>query len=67
MADTSRGQRRRVAGCSRHFKPVATMQEWGLQSEPWLFLVDKEGKIASRYEGGITMQELEPAVVQLLQ
>jgi hypothetical protein len=48
-------------------KPVPTMQEWGLQSEPWLFLVDKDGKIVGRYEGGITFQELEPAVARLVQ
>jgi len=48
-------------------KPVAAMQEWGLQSEPWLFLVDKDGKIAGRYEGGLTMQEVEPAVAKLLE
>ncbi len=48
-------------------KVVAAMQEWGLQSEPWLFLVDKNGKITGRYEGGITFQELEPDVTKLLQ
>ena len=48
-------------------KPVAAMQEWGLKSEPWLFLVDKNGKIAGRYEGGITYQELEPEVARLVQ
>lgn len=47
-------------------KPVAAMQEWGLQSEPWLFLVDKDGRIAGRYEGGITFDELEPAVTKLV-
>lgn len=48
-------------------KPVAVMQEWGLRSEPWLFLVDKDGKIAGRFEGGMTFQELEPEVTKLLQ
>lgn len=49
------------------FQFVPAMQEWGLQSEPWLFLVDKEGRIANRYEGGITYQELEPDVTKLVQ
>jgi hypothetical protein len=48
-------------------KTVPAMQEWGLQSEPWLFLVAKDGTIAGRYEGGITYQELEPAVATLVQ
>lgn len=48
-------------------QPVAAMQAWGLQSEPWLFIVGKDGKIAGRYEGGITFQELEPDVAKALQ
>ncbi len=47
-------------------KTVPAMQEWRLQSEPWLFLVDKDGRIAGRYEGGITFQELEPDVAKLV-
>jgi hypothetical protein len=48
-------------------KQVPAMGEWGLQTEPWLFLVDKDGKVAGRYEGGITAQELEPEVAKLVQ
>ena len=48
-------------------KTVSVMQEWGLPSEPWLFLVDADGKIAGRYEGGITYQELEPDVAAQVQ
>ncbi|HYO49254.1 MAG TPA: hypothetical protein VEW94_05330 [Chloroflexia bacterium] len=46
---------------------VETAKEWGLKSEPWIFLVDKEGKIADRFEGGLTLEEVEPAFVKLLQ
>ncbi|HEX6292870.1 MAG TPA: hypothetical protein VFZ66_27035 [Herpetosiphonaceae bacterium] len=45
---------------------VPAMQEWGLKTEPWLFLVDKNGKVAGRYEGGITFEELQPDVEKLL-
>lgn len=48
-------------------KMVPAMQEWGLQSEPWLFLVGKDGTIVGRFEGGITYQELEPEVAKLVQ
>jgi hypothetical protein len=48
-------------------KMVPAMREWGLQTEPWLFLVDKTGKIAGRYEGGITAAELEPEVAKLVE
>lgn len=45
---------------------VPAMREWGLLTEPWLFLVDGQGKIAARYEGGITLEELQPAVEQVI-
>lgn len=44
---------------------VPAMDEWGLRTEPWTFLVDGEGVIQARYEGGITLSELEPALTQL--
>ncbi len=46
---------------------VAAMKEWGLRTEPWLFLVDKTGQVTDRFEGGITYEELEPAVTELVQ
>lgn len=45
---------------------VQAMQEWGLKTEPWLFLVDKNGNIAGRFEGGITFEELAPEVQKLV-
>lgn len=47
-------------------KPAAAMAEWNLPSEPWLFLIDGEGDVVERYEGGIGLTELEPAVKQLV-
>jgi hypothetical protein len=44
---------------------VSAMDEWRLQSEPWTFLVDANGIIQAKYEGGITLAELEPALKQL--
>ena len=38
------------------------MQEWGLTTEPWTFLVDRDGKIVERYEGVVSVNELEQAV-----
>ncbi len=48
-------------------KEVKMMQEWGLKSEPWLFLVDRTGHVTARFEGGITYRELEPEVAKLVQ
>jgi hypothetical protein len=38
------------------------MQEWGLETEPWTFLVDRRGRIVERYEGVVSVNELEQAV-----
>ncbi len=38
---------------------------WGLQSEPWLFLIDGNGIITARFEGGLTAEELTPILTQL--
>lgn len=41
-------------------KLVDTMGEWHLETEPWAFVVDASGVIVAKYEGGITLAELEP-------
>ena len=42
------------------------MVAWHLQSEPWLFLIDAKGNIAARFEGGITKEEIGPALTRLI-
>jgi hypothetical protein len=44
---------------------VPPMVEWGLLTEPWTFLVGADGLIKYRYEGGITLDEMAPALAQL--
>lgn len=44
---------------------VPAMSEWNLRTEPWTFLVDGDGVIQAKYEGGLTFAELEPALAQL--
>jgi hypothetical protein len=44
---------------------VQAMSDWRLRTEPWTFLIDAQGVIQARYEGGITFAELEPALAQL--
>lgn len=48
------------------FVPVKVMEEWGLQTEPWVFIVDREGKVAAKFEGIVLARELEAALVPLL-
>lgn len=38
------------------------MQEWKLPTEPWTFLVGADGKIVARFEGTVSVNELEQAV-----
>ncbi|MDQ3695774.1 MAG: hypothetical protein M3464_19470 [Chloroflexota bacterium] len=47
-------------------RPAAAVAEWDLPSEPWLFLIDTEGKVVERFEGGIGLTELDPAVWALV-
>lgn len=43
-----------------------TYREWGFVSEPWLFLIDRDGVIRSRFEGPVTASVIHPALDPLL-
>lgn len=36
--------------------------EWKLQSDPWIFVVDSAGSIAAKFDGPTTVDEVEPAL-----
>lgn len=42
------------------------MREWGLETEPWTFLVGRDGRVVQRYEGVVSVLELEEAVNTVL-
>ena len=42
--------------------PIAIMGEWGLQTEPWIFVVDAEGKVAAKFEAFVMVDEIEAAI-----
>jgi hypothetical protein len=44
----------------------STIEEWRLQSEPWIFIVDGQGMIRARFEGLVTARELETALQNVL-
>jgi hypothetical protein len=46
--------------------PYDTVTEWGLTSEPWVFLVDKRGKVAAKFEGPAPQAEVEEELRRLL-
>lgn len=45
--------------------PIATMSEWGLVTEPWVFVLDQTGAITASFEGIIGQAELEDAIAAL--
>jgi hypothetical protein len=40
--------------------------EWNLDTEPWTFVVDGDGRIVDRFEGVVSVRELESAVREKL-
>ena len=43
-----------------------TFQTWALPSLQWTFIIDCEGKIAGKFEGFATLEELRPPLVKLI-
>lgn len=41
------------------------VKEWKLPSEPWVFVVGADGKVRDRFEGTVSVRELEAAVKRL--
>ncbi|MEZ4512512.1 MAG: thioredoxin family protein [Chloroflexota bacterium] len=44
----------------------APMVEWGLATEPWVFVLDKDGRIVSRLSGPLSPTELQEQLAPLL-
>ena len=42
------------------------MRQWGLTTEPWVFLVGRDGRVKAEFEGSVSVAELTAAVRQLL-
>ena len=42
--------------------PVAATAEWGIHSEPWVFVVGRDGKVAAKFEGIVAQDEVETAL-----
>ncbi len=46
--------------------PAPVMAEWGLQTEPWIFVLDKQGNVIAKYEGIVALGEVEPVLQHAL-
>jgi hypothetical protein len=40
-------------------------QDWGLRTEPWFFVIGKDGKIAAKFEGPTSLDELADAMTKV--
>ena len=45
---------------NKGFRPQ--VGQWGLPTEPWIFLIDRDGRIVDRFEGAVSVAELQRAV-----
>ena len=56
-----------LQGDLRNAKRAPAVAEWGLPSEPWTFVVDRNGKVADKFEAYTTRDELEPSLLEVLE
>jgi hypothetical protein len=79
VVDVAQAVQRRFAGSGIRFIHVEVytdnnpaqgfnrwFREWRLPSEPWVFLVGRDGRIMARFEGSVSAAELSAAVQRLL-
>jgi hypothetical protein len=45
---------------------VKEMAEWGLETEPWVFVLDGDGRVVARFSGPLSPEELLTALRPLL-
>lgn len=45
--------------------PTEVTGQWGLRTEPWVFVVDERGRIAAKFEGTVSAPELKDALDHL--
>jgi hypothetical protein len=47
-------------------EPIPAMAEWGLETEPWVFVVDADGNVAAKFEGIMDYDEVAEAIDRVL-
>ncbi len=56
------GRLQPVLDQSNQLQPVQATDQWGLEAEPWTFVVDKEGIVRESYEAVFSADELKAAI-----
>ena len=66
VLEVSDGRTQPVLDAQGRPKPVRAVVEWGLPTEPYVFVVDANGKVAAKFEGEAYPDELTAALDALL-
>ena len=45
---------------------VPALNDFRLSSEPWVFIIDAQGKIAAKYDGVVSEDEMEQGLLKVL-
>jgi len=59
------GRLQPVLDANGQLQPVASVNEWGILTEPWVFAVDRNGIIRGSFEGVISEAELQNVVKEI--
>jgi hypothetical protein len=62
----SGGRTQPVLDAAGHLQPVPAVGDWGLPTEPYIFVVDAHGKVAAKFEGEAYPDELTAALDAVL-
>ena len=56
-----------IARAEGHLVALPIIEEWGLETEPWVFVVGTDGRVAARFEGLLAAEELARALADVLE
>ena len=46
--------------------PIPMLAEWSLQSEPWIFVADRDGLVAAKFEGIASIEEVRETLMRVI-
>ncbi len=56
-----------IARAEGRLVALPIVAEWGLETEPWVFVVDTDGRVAARFEGLLAAEELSRVLADMLE
>ena len=59
------GRLQPVLDAYNQLQPVKAVNEWGLNSEPWVFTVGRDGLVKRSFNGMPSDQELKDAIAEI--